>query len=181
MAEYKSIKGSDTVEPVKYFQVLTETLEKLDLKIIYKLVKMIRDAKRVYVFGNGGSAATASHFAVDLAKGCDVEAICLNDNVSVLTAYGNDVNYESIFSFQLCNLIYANDLVIAFSCSGNSKNIIEAIRKVKSFNIKTIAITGFDGGKAGEIADLHVNVPVNDMQIAEDIHLIITHLIYKLL
>lgn len=140
-------------------------------------IDLIKSAKRVYVFGNGGSAATSSHFVVDLQKMANVKAYCLNDNIPSITAYANDVSYETIFSHQVDRLVTKNDAVIGISCSGNSENVIQGILVAKSKGALTIGITGYGGGELGTVVDFHLNVPINNMQICEDCHLIITHLI----
>ena len=164
-----------------YINTLKETLDKLDEELLIDLVDAIKCAKRVYIFGNGGSSATASHFVVDLQKMKGVRAFCLNDNVPSITAYANDVNYSSIFSEQVEVLVTKNDLVIGISGSGESENVIRGILRAKELEAYTVGITGYKGGELGTIVDLHINVPVDNMQIAEDIHLAIVHIVTSLL
>jgi D-sedoheptulose 7-phosphate isomerase len=135
------------------------------------------------VIGNGGSAANASHFAQDLAKGTKLnkdqarrlKALSLTDNLPFITAQGNDEGYESIFEQQLRTFAKPGDVLIAISGSGNSPNIINAVEWCNKNDIETIGITGFDGGKLTKIARHSVNVVLNDMCTSESIHSIIFH------
>lgn len=141
---------------------------------------------KIYIFGNGGSAASASHFVCDINKGVSFnfkkrfKCICLNDNVPTMLAYANDVNYESVFEEQLKTYLTKDDMVIAVSGSGNSKNIIKAIEYANSISATTVGFTGFDGGKLKEISQYSVNANCNDMQISEDIHhIVLNHITMK--
>lgn len=164
-----------------YFNKLTNTLDRISREDLMKVVSLINSCEgNIFVFGNGGSASTASHFAQDMNKTLDKRFICLNDNISSILAYGNDVGFDSIFKLQLSKLVKAGDLVIGFSCSGNSPNIINAIIYAKHFGYMTIGFTGFDGGQVKNLVEHSVHVPCNDMQICEDCHLILTHMILKL-
>ncbi|MGD0341561.1 MAG: SIS domain-containing protein [Bacteroidales bacterium] len=165
-----------------YLNKLTDTLDKISREDIQKVSEIIEDCKgQIFVFGNGGSATTASHFAQDMNKCVDSRFICLNDNVASILAYANDSDFKNIFKLQLSKLIKPNDLVIGISCSGNSYNIIEAIVYAKHFGHPTISLTGFGGGQLKGLTEYNIHVPCNDMQICEDCHLIITHIIMKLL
>src|SRR4030042_1588490 len=144
---------------------------------IMELVTRLNKAYSIYVFGNGGSAATASHFVVDLCKMNNLYAFCLNDNIPSLTAYANDLGYESVFSEQIRRLATKEDVVIGISVSGNSQNVIHGILAAKEMGVFTVGLTGYKGGELGTIVDFHINVPVDNMQIAEDIHLILTHIV----
>ena len=155
-------------------------------RIVKELIRAREQGNTVFVFGNGGSSSTASHFVCDLVKACNIKAICLSDNTSYFSAYANDISYESVFSAPLSLFLKNNDIVIGISCSGNSKNVIRAfelIRQIRdkreSFNALTIAFTGFDGGKLKTLADIHINVPVESYRISEDIHLALCHLIVE--
>ena len=136
----------------------------------------------VYVFGNGGSASTASHMANDFNKGISeytdkkFRICCLNDNVPTVLAIANDIGYEDIFSFQLRNKVKPGDLVIGISGSGNSQNVINALTYAKEQGAKIIGWVGFDGGRVSKITDLTFHVPVGNMQLVEDMHLILNHL-----
>jgi D-sedoheptulose 7-phosphate isomerase len=165
-----------------YFNNLTDTLDRVSTEQITKVVQLISECKgSIFVFGNGGSSSTASHFCQDMSKCLDYKFICLNDNVPLLTAYANDVNYSSIFKLQLSKLAEPGDLVIGISCSGDSENVLSAIIYAKHFGYMTIGFTGFSGGRLKELVDYYIHVPSNDMQICEDVHLVITHTILKLL
>jgi D-sedoheptulose 7-phosphate isomerase len=142
-----------------------------------------RHDKSVFVIGNGGSAATASHMACDLGKNTIAvhrrrfRILSLTDNVALMSALGNDLGYEHIFSEQLTNLIRPGDVLITISASGNSPNILRAMEYARSRAATNVALLGFDGGRAAEIADTHVLVPVPDYGIVEDIHLVIDHIL----
>jgi len=138
----------------------------------------------VFLAGNGGSAAAASHFGQDLAKGtlADMRAtrrfrvVPLTDNVGFITALANDEGYESIFEQQLRNLGRAGDVLVAISGSGNSANVLRAVDYAREIGMRTIGITGYDGGKLHRVADLSVHVPVWDMGMAEALHGVLFHL-----
>jgi len=164
------------------------TINPNDIKIVVDILfEAWKQGKQVFIFGNGGSASTASHFACDLAKGTlqkvhdygekRFRVISLTDNVATITAFANDVSYEDIFSQQLNNYVQEGDIVIAITCSGNSQNIIKAIEFAKKFNTKTIAFLGFDGGKLKDIVDNYLLVKSNDYGRIEDCHLMLHHLI----
>jgi D-sedoheptulose 7-phosphate isomerase len=147
-----------------------------------KLYRAYRDDKQVFTLGNGGSASTATHMAADLAKNT-IEAhmrrfrvLSLNDNVSILTALANDLGYDVVFREQLKNLIHAGDLLVAISASGNSPNVINAMEFARDQSAEVIAMLGFDGGKARELADLAIVVPADHYGVIEDVHLIINHI-----
>jgi D-sedoheptulose 7-phosphate isomerase len=162
-------------------------VERLPLGQVEQVVDALREARingsQIFTFGNGGSAATASHFVCDLAKNTRKEGIPpfrvygLSDNLSILTAYGNDEGYENVFAQQLINLIRPGDVVVAFSCSGNSPNVIRAIEAAKMYSAKTIGFTGFDGGKLGKMVDINVCIPSTSFEQIEDIHLMLEHII----
>ena len=170
-----------------YKKTINDVLDTLDHKEIDKFMDMLLDAykndKFVYVIGNGGSAANASHLAQDLAKGTRhsmeqgkrLKALSLTDNTAFITAQGNDDGYDSIFEQQLRTFAKPGDYVIAVSGSGNSPNIIKAIEWANKSGITTIGITGFDGGKLRKIANHTVHVPLNEMCTSESIHSIIFH------
>ena len=166
----------------------------LNNKIFYKVAELAKDInktkqrnKKIYICGNGGSAANAMHIANDLTygagiksgKGYNVEA--LPSNSSVITCLANDIGYENIFSEQLKVKASKGDLLIVLSGSGNSKNIVNVLKMAKKLKIKSYAILGYNGGKAKKIANFPLHFQVNDMQISEDIQIIISHLLMKLL
>ena len=151
------------------------------------MIEALEEEKDIYIFGNGGSAAAASHFTVDIGKGASFGAKkrfrmhCLTDNVPVMTAYANDLCYEDIFVEPLRNLLRQGDLVIAISGSGNSENVIRAVRYAKEMDAKVVGICGYSGGKLKELSDIPLHLPVDDMQLAEDMQALITHLALKVL
>jgi D-sedoheptulose 7-phosphate isomerase len=176
------------MESVKrYIDTLQECLARLPLQDIYDVITALRDArlgeKQVFIVGNGGSAATASHFACDLGKGTAVlgaprfRVMALTDNTSLLSAYANDFGYEHVFAEQLVNLARKGDVVIAISGSGNSPNVLRALELARREQLTTIGFTGFDGGKMKDLVDLCVVVPSNCMEQIEDVHLILEHLV----
>lgn len=172
-----------------YINDLKVVVDSLNYPEIDKFIGMIVDAykngKFVFVIGNGGSAANASHFAQDLAKGTRLElkqprrlkAISLTDNTPYITALGNDDGYDTIFEQQLRTIASKGDYVMAISGSGNSPNIVKAIEWANENGLTTIGLTGFDGGKLKKLAHHSVNVELHDMCTAESVHSIILHFI----
>jgi D-sedoheptulose 7-phosphate isomerase len=149
------------------------------------LNRAYRNGKQVFTVGNGGSSSLASHMAADLAKntiGSNMRRfriMSLNENAAIVTALANDLGYENVFSEQLTNLIRAGDVLIVVSASGNSPNIIKAINYARAQSAEVVGLLGFDGGKAGELADLAIIVPSWDYGIVEDVHLIINHILVE--
>ena len=137
--------------------------------------------KSVYLFGNGGSGSTASHFTSDLNKGAingkepRFKAVCLNDNVPALTAWANDSGYNDVFSEQVRNFVSPGDVVVGISGSGNSMNVLDGIHAARDAGAITIGITGFDGGKLKDSVDIVVLVNSDCMEIVEDVHLALCH------
>ncbi len=178
-------------EVQRYFEQVQSTLQSITSSSIEKLVKAIlvtyREGKTIYAFGNGGSGATASHFVGDLLKGVSyglskrVRAMCLNDNSPALLAIANDISYGDIFVEQLRNFLSPGELVIGFSGSGNSPNIVNALTYARDLGATTVAICGYNGGKIATIAHIVVHAPINDMEVCEDIHMVLTHCIKKIL
>ena len=160
-------------------------------KINWDLVKILSDdlkslwksGKQVFICGNGGSATNANHLANDFLYGISPEngkgmkVHSLTANVAVNSCLANDTGYENIFSKQLIALADTNDVLIVFSGSGNSPNVVEAIRMAKTLGMKTHAIIGFDGGKCKELADNPIHIPIDNMQVAEDFQMMIGHII----
>lgn len=173
----------------EYRKYLSELLDSLDYKAIEGLTQLIleksKDGQSIFLVGNGGSAATASHFATDLAQ-CSqpgdrlcFRAVSLTDSTSLLTALGNDKGYEEIFAGQMRNLFRKSDMLIAISASGNSPNVIAAARLAKELGGVTIGLVGFDGGELAQICDHAIHVPTQKGEYGpvEDVHLIINHMI----
>lgn len=173
----------------QYINELTDTLNAFDkhrFQIIVDLIlQAYHDNRSIFTMGNGGSGATASHFACDINKGCCLDLnkkfkmICLNDNMPTMLAYANDISYDVVFVEQLRNLFCSGDLVIGISGSGNSKNVLKAIDYANEMGGETVGLTGFSGGELKKIARVSFVVDSDDMQKIEDVHLIFTHIIMQ--
>ena len=174
-----------------YFERETEVISNLNYDEITEAVEAIKAAYErgatVYIFGNGGSAATASHYVGDFNKGiCEklnkkFKLICLSDNTPILTAIANDISYDEVFAFQLKNKLMPDDLIMAISGSGNSKNVIKAVEYAREIGTKIVGITGYSGGKLRGLSDYKMHVNVDDMQIVEDLHMVFDHMMYRVL
>ena len=168
-----------------YLGAVANALARLPVRDITAVVAALRIARkdftRLFIMGNGGSGSTASHIAGDLAKSVGLDIRCLNDTVVALTAWANDDSYHSIFYRQFEGLAQAGDIVIVLSGSGQSPNIVGAVGKAREMGCVTIALTGQawgeDGGLAAVAADHSVVVPSDNMEIIEDVHLMIGHMI----
>jgi len=174
-----------------YFKKLMAGLEQVPAEEFDKVANMLLDAweqnKQVFIFGNGGSAATASHFACDLGKGTldnsydmtekRFKVTSLNDNVSMFTALANDLHYDDVFTQQLRHHLESGDIVIGITASGNSPNVVNAIKFAKGMNAKTIGFLGFEGGKMKKLCDVSLHFPEESYQRCEDAHLIFEHLL----
>jgi D-sedoheptulose 7-phosphate isomerase len=156
-------------------------------RIVSILLRARAEDRTIFFFGNGGSASTASHFVTDIAKvaggtegrgpGKRFRCVSLNDNIPSLTAWANDVNYAAVFSGPLKSLAGKGDVAVAISGSGNSPNVLEAVRTARAMGLTTIGLTGMGGGKLKEMVDVALVVPSNSMQHTEDTHLITLHLL----
>ena len=173
-----------------YLEHEINTLKALDVNEINAapnlLLETFENGNTVFVFGNGGSSATASHFQNDFNKGVSEHTEkkfnfqCLNDNVATVMAVANDIGFEEVFRFQLIGHMRLGDVALAISGSGNSKNVLNAVEYAKSQGAKVIGLTGFGGGKLKELSDVSLHVPVNSMQITEDIHMVFDHLMMSI-
>jgi D-sedoheptulose 7-phosphate isomerase len=173
----------------EYLSLVKDTIDKMDHSAIEAAANAFYDTYQkggnIYTMGNGGSGAPASHAAGDFLKGASYgldkrfRMICLNDNAAAMMAIANDIGYEDIFVEQLKNFIKPDDLVIGISGSGNSENVVRAIGLAKEKGAKTMAMTGFGGGKIAEMADISVNAPVDDMEVTEDLHMVVFNIIKK--
>jgi D-sedoheptulose 7-phosphate isomerase len=175
----------------RYVDNLVHSLKVIDYCVIREIIdalEVVHSAKGVvYILGNGGSCATASHMANDLSVGLKLRGIrdfhveSLGDNSSVCTAIANDIGYENIFYAQLVNKLKASDLVIAISCSGNSANVLKAAIYAKDIGAKVVGLTGFDGGKLKEISDIsfHIQTEKGEYGVVEDMHMILDHMLYS--
>lgn len=165
--EIMVLRSLDTEEISRALNLLWETFE---------------HGNTVFVFGNGGSSSTASHFQNDFNKGVSEHTekkfnfLCLNDNVATVMAVANDIGFEEVFRFQLRGHMRPGDVVMAISGSGNSKNVLNAVEYAREQGAKVIGLTGFDGGKLKKLSDVSLHAPVNSMQITEDVHMIFDHL-----
>ncbi len=174
-----------------YINLEIEILGKLNQEEINKAMNVIERArtegKTVYVCGNGGSASTASHLTSDFNKGVSEKLQvahrfeCLCDNVASMMAIANDISYDDIFEYPLKRRMRKGDVLIAISGSGNSENVIRAVKYAKKLGNTIIGMSGYSGGKLKELSDVKLHVPVDNMQITEDIHLIFNHLMMFIL
>jgi D-sedoheptulose 7-phosphate isomerase len=177
-----------TADPVKdYLTQMAATLAAISQEQIWSVINALfiawAEKSHIYLFGNGGSAATASHMANDLNKFTIVEgkprlkAISLSDNVPLMTAWANDVRYEDVFAEQLTNFLVPGDVVIALSTSGNSPNILKALQTARQLDAVTIGFTGNQGGKLKNMVDYCIFVPDDYIGRQEDGHMILDHVI----
>jgi D-sedoheptulose 7-phosphate isomerase len=174
-----------------YLSGLRTVLDEIDTEDVTRVVETLLDAYRrgrtIFIIGNGGSAATASHMMCDLAKGCGVEgkprikALSLTDNVSIMTAISNDVSYEKVFTEQLRVFLEEGDVVLGITASGNSPNILDAIRYANEHGATTIGFIGFGGGKLKALVDVNVTVSSRNYGYVEDVHCILEHLVSQCL
>lgn len=183
--------GSADAYFVEYMSALAETVKLIECSSINSVVSVLRKVIAgkglIYVAGNGGSAAITNHLNCDFSKGISTDTSVfprifpLAAEVSLLTAIGNDISYDDVFSFQLEGRITSRDLLLVVSSSGNSRNILKAIEVAKENGAETIAFCGFDGGEAKEKADYCIHVPANNYGIVEDIHQSLMHSIAQYL
>ncbi len=171
----------------EYLAKLNQVLSAIDPRKIEEVGALLHAARaegrQVLILGNGGSAATSSHLAVDFGKGCSrgrekrFRVISLTDNMPWITALGNDISYDDIFSEQLENYAQAGDVVLAISASGNSKNVIKALELANKIGCVTVGISGFAGGKLKDLVKIHIHVPDSHMGRIEDGQMIVGHIL----
>ena len=171
-----------------YFRLLSTTAGQLPFEAIEEvaatLVQAYESERTIYLFGNGGSAALASHIACDLGKGTvngskkRFRVMSLTSNEAMMTAWANDSNYHDIFAEQLANFVAPGDVAFAISCSGNSANVLNALRVARQARATTVGLAGFQGGKMKELCDQCLIVPSDNMQIIEDLHLCAAHAVF---
>ena len=174
-----------------YVNLEMRTLEQFDQQAAAEVLSAILRAYEaegtIYVCGNGGSASTASHMANDFNKGISeyvqkkFRFNSLTDNVATMLSIANDISYDEMFRFQLQGRLRKDDLVIGISGSGNSMNVVNALTYAKEQGVQTVAVCGYGGGKIKEIADVVFHVNINNMQVVEDVHLILNHLLMNVL
>jgi D-sedoheptulose 7-phosphate isomerase len=183
--------GDEILDARQYFDELRRVAANLPHDSINQIAEALLKAnelgRMVFLFGNGGSASLASHFACDLGKGtahCNggkrFRALALTDNIPTMTAWANDSSYEDIFAEQLRNFVQPRDVAFAISGSGNSKNVLNALEVAREARAATIGVTGFAGGKMKSLCDICVVVPSDNMQIIEDLHLSMAHSIFRI-
>lgn len=165
-----------------------ESLPKEDISSVMNVLETARlNRKRIFICGNGGSASTASHYECDFNKGVSYDQDikydfeCLSDNVPMMMAIANDIGYDEIFVTPLRNKLKKGDVVIGISGSGNSENVVRALSYANEMGAETIAICGYSGGKIKQIAKYHIHVEIDNMQIVEDVHLILDHMMMYIL
>ena len=181
MKEYikNQIRSSyETKQKIYENEALIEIIE----KVASKCVEIYRNGKKTIIAGNGGSAADAQHIAAELVGryGFDrpsLPSLALTTDTSNLTAIGNDYGYDKVFSRQLEGMGQEGDIFIGISTSGNSVNIINAFESAKEKGIMTVALTGRDGGKMAQMADIAIVVPSNDTPRIQESHILIGHII----
>jgi D-sedoheptulose 7-phosphate isomerase len=171
-----------------YFRLLSMTAGQLPFEAIEEvaatLVQAYESERTIYLFGNGGSAALASHMACDLGKGTvngskkRFRVMSLTSNEAMMTAWANDSNYHDIFAEQLANFVAPGDVAFAISCSGNSANVLNALRVARQARATTVGLAGFQGGEMKELCDQCLIVPSDNMQIIEDLHLCAAHAVF---
>lgn len=174
-----------------YIVQLQSTLDLLPLQKISEVISILYEARlanrQVFIMGNGGSASTATHFVCDLAKNTrkpgwpDFRVLGLSDNMALVSAYANDEGYENVFARQLASFVQPEDVVIGISTSGKSANVLEAVKLANDRGATTIGFTGFDGGQLAKLVDVNVHVPSDCIEQVEDVHLILEHLMCKVL
>lgn len=174
-----------------YFDDLKNVIDALDRDIIQAIYEKIEECqvngKTLFLMGNGGSAATASHMMCDFGKNTRgtakprLKVIALNDNMPTFSAYANDEGYDRVFAEPLISLAEEGDFALAISGSGNSPNVLEGIKTANEIGLFTIGLTGYGGGKLKDLVDIALVVPEDDMEQIEDIHMIVDHVLTGLL
>ena len=184
MTDYKS-------EIAQYIEMEKQVLDALPVEEINHVMNVLEQArmerKRIFICGNGGSASTASHLECDFNKGISYEQElkydieCLSDNVPMMMAIANDIGYDDIFVVPLKNKLKRGDVVIGISGSGNSENVLRAFQYANDMGAETVAFTGYSGGKLKQLAKYNIHIAVDNMQITEDIHLVLNHMMMYIL
>jgi D-sedoheptulose 7-phosphate isomerase len=168
-----------------YWTEIADVAAEIDVTAVAQAANRLLDCQArggvVFIAGNGGSAATASHMACDLAKGTrrdgppTFRVVALTDNVPLLTAWANDTSYDRVFAEQLRSLAQPGDLLIAISASGNSPNVVAAVEAAALLGVETLAVSGRSGGRIARLADRVIRVPSDRIEVVEDAHLIVAH------
>jgi len=170
---------------LEYIDQKNDLLQKINFKELDKIINLLKKGFKsnniLYTCGNGGSSSLADHFTCDFIKQTNkqtslkVKSISLTANFSLISAIANDINYDQIFSFQIEKLCKKNDILFLFSVSGNSPNLLKAIKKAKMLGVKTVSFTGFNGGKLSKMSDFNLNFPIANFGIVEDCHISVMH------
>ncbi|MEV0394757.1 D-sedoheptulose-7-phosphate isomerase [Polymorphospora rubra] len=191
MFESAAIGHDFTPGVENYLAELKVVIDTVDIDqitvVMHRLLAAYERGASVYIFGNGGSASTASHLVKDFNSGVNERLVrkfrfyCLNDNVATVLAVANDISYDEVFALQLRNYLRPSDIVIAISGSGNSTNVLNAVRLANAKGVETVGLVGFDGGELARTVDSCIHVPVHDMQKVEDLHFVINHVMVALL
>lgn len=178
--------GSMITTPAQYVAELARAASTIDQRAVDRYADALFEAwthdRQVLIFGNGGSHANASHTVADYVKTAMVDgkrrlrALCMSDNLPMLTALGNDMGYDTTFSFPLESYGRKGDLAVAISCSGNSPNILRAAESARKGGMTLVALTGLKGGRVGPMADIHINVDSDNYGVIEDLHMSIGHI-----
>lgn len=178
-------------EILSYFKKEKAALDAININDLSTLMNVLMQAKNegrtIFIMGNGGSSATASHYVCDFNKGISYgkdkmfKFVCLNDNIPTMMAYANDLSYADIFVGPLRNFMQKGDVVIGISGSGNSENVVRAIKYANENGGISVGLTGYSGGKVKQMSKYNVHVPVDDMQITEDLHMVLDHCMMKIL
>lgn len=191
MTEGTDVSGSFIAS--EHIQQITIALNALDVESVDNIFSLLREArdkrKTIFIAGNGGSSSTATHWANDLAKATKrsgqtpIKAISLSDNTAWITALANDEGYENIFSQQLDNFLEKGDLLVVISASGNSENLINAVRMAKNKSVLSVGLLGFDGGKLSSLVDskIIISTDIGNYELVEDCHMALCHILTKCL
>ncbi|MBS4200132.1 SIS domain-containing protein [Bacillus sp. FJAT-49732] len=176
---------------IEYQAEWLNVIQQLDINVIEKIYEKIKNStennQQIFVMGNGGSAASASHWACDLGKGVNVNGVkrlrifSLTDQVPLMTAYGNDMSYSDIFVEQLKNFLNPGDIVIGLSVSGNSENVVRAFQYAKDSGAQVISLVGEKGGRMKVLSDISLVIPSSDYGVVEDVHMYVNHVISQYL
>jgi D-sedoheptulose 7-phosphate isomerase len=189
----KPCNNSRITNSQQYFEIYKGVVARLPHAVIdqaaSELLRVYEAGRKIFLFGNGGSAALASHFACDLGKGTLVcgngqrrfRVLALTDNVPLMTAWANDSCYDNIFAEQLHNFVAPGDLSFAISGSGNSSNVLRALEVSRAAGAFNVGLTGFGGGEMKDLCDLCIIIPSDNMQIIEDFHLSVTHAVFSVI
>lgn len=187
----QQVEFNKMVSIEQYFNQMKAILDRIEREPVSNAISTLHRARmegrQVFILGNGGSASTATHMVCDLAKNTrhadwpPYKVIGLSDNMAIFSAYSNDDGYENVFALQLASLLNPGDIVVAISTSGNSPNVLRAVELANESDATVIGMTGFSAGQLGGMVDIHLHVPSDCIELVEDVHLMLEHLITKAL